>query len=385
MYYRKTLYGYNKKGIEEAKALIEARYNSEIADADEEIREALNEQEQLLNKLNAVITETKTLHEHARQVKQLKEYMPYIVSQKKTACQKEMVKVIGNTAQYMADVQKHISAIDSEIEKVKQRVRTFMASVTQLLVLRNVKEYDELLGYYSQLLEKIAPPKNSQPASVSSGPLYDDLLLTQEIEVQSTECKLEEGLPLGADEQLEAGFDADFLIQCEGAQIYDKMPQLDPEKLLKFDEERATKTGITAKEMPLKEGKAISQNTILFAEYDKEMAELLKHLFEREGYNVIYAPDGKDAYDLINSMEPPQIVLLNMMLPYYDGYQLISHIRADKGWGVVPIVAITSNQAEWDTVNILNAGANDVIRKPYSPREILARIRRHSVANEKVI
>ena len=70
--------------------------------------------------------------------------------------------------------------------------------------------------------------------------------------------------------------------------------------------------------------------------------------------------------------------MLELVLPYKDGYELIREIRESESWHDVPIVVLTARRLESDIVRGLDTGANDYVTKPYSPRELVARIRRHS-------
>ena len=72
----------------------------------------------------------------------------------------------------------------------------------------------------------------------------------------------------------------------------------------------------------------------------------------------------------------PDLVLLDVMLPYVDGFEIVGLIRAQAGWEAVPVLMLTAKNTERDTVRALDAGANDFIIKPFQPQELLARLRR---------
>ena len=118
-------------------------------------------------------------------------------------------------------------------------------------------------------------------------------------------------------------------------------------------------------------------NTVLVVEDDEYIVSILKILLEREGYNIITAADGQVAYDQINELPPPKLVLLDIMLPYIDGYDLMKVIRNKTSWEKVPIIVLSSKQLENDIVQALEAGVNDYIVKPFQPMELLARIKRY--------
>ena len=115
----------------------------------------------------------------------------------------------------------------------------------------------------------------------------------------------------------------------------------------------------------------------LIAEDDEQIAYILRFILEREGFQVHAAADGRTAQQLIASLAPPPaIVLLDVMLPHIDGYQLLARLRATPGWQAVPVILVTARSQEQDIVRGLEAGANDYMVKPFKPEELRARIRR---------
>ena len=117
--------------------------------------------------------------------------------------------------------------------------------------------------------------------------------------------------------------------------------------------------------------------SILIVEDDDEIAYLLRFMLTREGYDVSYAADGNQAFDLVSKFPAHSLVLLDVMLPYRDGFQLIGHIRATPAWHDVPVIVLTAKSQEKDIVRALDAGANDYVTKPFLPVELLARVKRH--------
>ncbi len=119
-----------------------------------------------------------------------------------------------------------------------------------------------------------------------------------------------------------------------------------------------------------------TQPKILIVEDDKSVSYLLEFILNREGFATASAPDGRAAEELFESETLPLLILLDVMLPYQDGFQLIRIIRTKRGWGDVPIIMLTSNSHEDDIVRALDSGANDYVVKPFQPNELLARVRR---------
>jgi DNA-binding response OmpR family regulator len=117
--------------------------------------------------------------------------------------------------------------------------------------------------------------------------------------------------------------------------------------------------------------------TVLVVEDDVHIAQVLTFMLERQGYRVIYAEDGRAAVQHIVSSPVPSLVLLDVMLPFVDGFEVLDLLRAREGWETVPVLMLTAKNSEQDTVRALDAGASDFIIKPFQPQELLARLRRY--------
>lgn len=122
--------------------------------------------------------------------------------------------------------------------------------------------------------------------------------------------------------------------------------------------------------------KPLTTHRILVVEDNEHVAYMLEFLLRRAGYDVIAAANGRDAQAAIANIRPVDVVLLDLMLPYVSGYQLIGEIRDDHDWRLVPIVVLSGKVLEEDVVQALDLGANDYITKPFRPEELLARLRR---------
>ncbi len=116
--------------------------------------------------------------------------------------------------------------------------------------------------------------------------------------------------------------------------------------------------------------------SILVVEDDEHIAKILSFMLERQGYRVTHVADGRAATEHVASHQAPELVLLDVMLPYVDGFEIVRQIRARAEWAGVPILMLTAKNAEQDTVRALDAGADDFIAKPFQPNELLARVRR---------
>ena len=125
---------------------------------------------------------------------------------------------------------------------------------------------------------------------------------------------------------------------------------------------------------------ALNSPTILIVEDDEVTSYMLEFLLQREGYTVTKANDGKEALKLIENSKPFDIVLLDIMIPYINGFELVSHIRSQPAWGKTPVLMLSGKSQEKDIVKALDSGATDYIVKPFQPGEVLARIRKAASA-----
>jgi DNA-binding response OmpR family regulator len=110
---------------------------------------------------------------------------------------------------------------------------------------------------------------------------------------------------------------------------------------------------------------------ILVAEDDHKQAELARRYLEREGHSVIVAPDGRIAIDEARRRSP-DLLVLDVMMPRVDGLDVCRILRSEMD---APIIMLTARSTEDDMLLGLDLGADDYITKPYSPRELVARVR----------
>lgn len=99
--------------------------------------------------------------------------------------------------------------------------------------------------------------------------------------------------------------------------------------------------------------------------------EVVARYLEREGYEVETASDGRQAADLLNA-RPPDLLVLDLMIPGIDGMELLASVRRS---GDLPVIVLTAKGEESDRVLGLEMGADDYVAKPFSPRELAARVR----------
>ena len=122
---------------------------------------------------------------------------------------------------------------------------------------------------------------------------------------------------------------------------------------------------------------------VLVVDDEQSIVTLLKYNLETAGYIVEVAYDGEEALEKVNEFQP-ELVVLDVMLPKKDGIEVCKTIRSDKN--LVPILMLTAKDDEFDRVLGLELGADDYMTKPFSPREVVARVkailRRSNFASE---
>jgi DNA-binding response OmpR family regulator len=119
------------------------------------------------------------------------------------------------------------------------------------------------------------------------------------------------------------------------------------------------------------EGTEMSLGKILVVDDDQNICELLRLYLEKEGYNVILSHDGEEAIVKFNALNP-DMVLLDIMLPGLDGWQVCREIRKKSN---VPIIMLTAKGETFDKVLGLELGADDYVVKPFDTKEVIARIK----------
>ena len=115
----------------------------------------------------------------------------------------------------------------------------------------------------------------------------------------------------------------------------------------------------------------MDKKKILIIEDEQSISDIIKFNLEKEGYITLTAYDGQDGLDKALS-ENPDLILLDVMLPLMDGFQVCKKVREES---LVPILMLTAKEEEIDKVLGLELGADDYITKPFSMRELIARIK----------
>jgi two-component system alkaline phosphatase synthesis response regulator PhoP len=118
----------------------------------------------------------------------------------------------------------------------------------------------------------------------------------------------------------------------------------------------------------------MANEKVLIVDDELHIVELLKYNLETNGYKVIYALNGKDGLDMVFDKKP-DLVLLDIMLPEIDGFDVCKKMKKDKDTENIPVIMLTAKGEEFDKILGLELGADDYITKPFSVRELLARIK----------
>ena len=115
-------------------------------------------------------------------------------------------------------------------------------------------------------------------------------------------------------------------------------------------------------------------NRILLVDDDHEIVRVLKAYLEQANFQVLTAYDGETALHTIRH-DRPDLVVLDLMLPDRDGWEITRQLRADDQWSALPIIMLTARVEDTDKIIGLELGADDYITKPFNAREVVARIR----------
>jgi len=114
-----------------------------------------------------------------------------------------------------------------------------------------------------------------------------------------------------------------------------------------------------------------SEKTILIVEDDHKTSSLVALYMEKEGFRTVIAEDGHAAIEIVDRQQP-DFVILDLMLPKMDGWEVCRYIRRSSD---IPILMLTAREDEVDRISGLTLGADDYVTKPFSPRELVARVK----------
>lgn len=118
----------------------------------------------------------------------------------------------------------------------------------------------------------------------------------------------------------------------------------------------------------------MDRKRILVVDDEIYIVHILEFSLTMEGYTVLTASNGEEALKMIEQ-ERPDLVVLDIMMPKLDGYEVCRHLRADERFGNLPVILLSAKGRPVDREAGLQAGADDYIAKPFSPRKLLEKIR----------
>ena len=116
---------------------------------------------------------------------------------------------------------------------------------------------------------------------------------------------------------------------------------------------------------------------ILIVEDSPVIVGMISFMLKREGYEPLVVEDGRQAMEFLQGEVVPDAVILDILLPYVDGFELLEEMRRLPAWKEVPVIMLTAKSQENDVIRGLDLGADDYLVKPLRPMELAARLRRY--------
>lgn len=121
---------------------------------------------------------------------------------------------------------------------------------------------------------------------------------------------------------------------------------------------------------------------ILLIDDEQDILEFLKYNLELEGYQVITGTDGFQALEKV--AENPDLIVLDIMMPKLDGFEVMERLRADKRYKDIPVIFLTAKAGEINEIKGLELGASDYLQKPISPKKLIARVKANLKKTESI-
>jgi DNA-binding response OmpR family regulator len=125
-----------------------------------------------------------------------------------------------------------------------------------------------------------------------------------------------------------------------------------------------------------KNSSASQLDSALIVEDDRVIARLLSYWLKQRGFKPRVLHDGKQAIENLKTGELPLVVLLDIIMPFADGFEVLSQLRANENWKKVPVIMLTSKSSEASIVRAFESGADDYVTKPFKPAELMLRMDR---------
>ncbi len=118
----------------------------------------------------------------------------------------------------------------------------------------------------------------------------------------------------------------------------------------------------------------MANDKILIVEDDEDIMEMIAYNLEKEGYKTTRVYNGEDAVNSVKN-EQPAMIILDLMIPKIEGLEVCKIVRNNSNTSLIPIIMLTARSQETDKITGLELGADDYVTKPFSPKELIARIK----------
>src|SRR5262245_54332067 len=118
----------------------------------------------------------------------------------------------------------------------------------------------------------------------------------------------------------------------------------------------------------------MSQQRVLVVEDDKHISKLIKYNLEKAGFACSVSITAEDAIGVLDT-QPVALIILDIMLPKMDGFEFCRKVRQENRWQNIPVIMLTARGEEVDRIVGLELGADDYMVKPFSPRELVLRVK----------
>jgi len=115
---------------------------------------------------------------------------------------------------------------------------------------------------------------------------------------------------------------------------------------------------------------------VLVVEDDPVSAHMVTHVLMRHGFAVTHAVDGREAIEMLEILPPTAVMVLDLMLPLANGFEIIERARSLPAWTKVPIIMVTARSQQSVVLQALGAGVDEYLVKPVAPLELLEKVRR---------
>ncbi|WP_085905181.1 response regulator [Kiloniella majae] len=123
--------------------------------------------------------------------------------------------------------------------------------------------------------------------------------------------------------------------------------------------------------------------TVLVVEDEPHIVDSLSFLMKKAGFEVFIARDGDAALRMVES-RPPDLILLDIMLPRRDGFEVLKYVRANDAWNEMRVILLTAKGRDVDRLKGMELGADDFVTKPFSTKDVVRLVKQHLGVEEKL-